>query len=610
MTMTKDAAPGADPEIASICARFDNDPHRMLDILLAVQEARCQIAPDAMDAIAAAVGRSRVAVEGVASFYSFLSSEPQGRVVVRICDDIVDRFAGMDAVVKAFEAGLGIALGQTSADGAVSLELTPCIGLCDQAPAAMVGERVVTRLTPARAGEIARALRAGQSATEALGLAGYVQPLARVQAQVDSQIRVGGPVLLGEAEADAHRDAGLRAAMAMAPAQIVAEVEASGLRGCGGAGFGTAAKWRMAAETPAARRFVLCNADEGEPGTFKDRVLLTERADLVFEGMTIAARAVGAAEGIVYLRGEYRFLSDHLQAVLACRRARGVLGQDFDIRIQMGAGAYVCGEEGALISSCEGLPGEPKTRPPFPVTKGYLGHPTVVNNVETFAHVARILARGAAWFAGFGTAKSRGTKLFSVSGDCARPGVYELPWGTALADLLALAGGADAAAVQVGGPSGQMVGPVSFGRALCHEDLACGGAVVVFSAQRNIVEIVDHYMAFFGQESCGYCTPCRVGTVFLKKAVERLRAGLATPADIDHLKALSATIVQTSRCGLGQSAPQPILSSLAAFPLVYAALTRPEGDGLKPSFNIQAALDGARGIAKRRSYIFDKDFSQ
>jgi [NiFe] hydrogenase diaphorase moiety large subunit len=326
--------------------------------------------------------------------------------------------------------------------------------------------------------------------------------------------------------------------------------------------------------------------------------------------MTIASRAIGAGEGILYLRGEYAYLRPHLEQVLADRRESGTLGQGFDIRIQLGAGAYICGEEGALISSCEGLPGEPKTRPPFPVTRGYLGHPTVVNNVETFAHVARILDRGADWFRAMGTEKSHGTKLFSVSGDCARPGVYELPYGLTLRAFLTLAGGEDAAAVQVGGPSGTLVGRDGFDRRLAFDDLATGGAVIVFSPRRNILEIVDYYLAFFVHESCGYCTPCRVGNVFLKKAIEKFRKGQANEDDIAYLRELSATIIETSRCGLGQTSPNPVLSSLENFPLVYAALTKPAGDGVKATFDIQSAIEGARGIAKRRSYIYDRDFTR
>ena len=605
-TETKVAYP-PDAQIMAICASFGNDHHRMLDILLAVQEERRSITPSTMGTIAAAVGVTRIAVEGAASFYSFLSLAPKGQVTIRLCDDIVDRFSGLDAVVAAFEAELGIKMGETSTDQAFSLEFTPCIGLCDQAPAAMINDVVATRLTAERATAIARALKQGLSPVQVL-VAGHdgLSPYQRVRALVENNIRQPGEVLLGAVP----EDAGLRMTVGLAPSAIIEAVEASGLRGCGGAGFTTGRKWRFAAQAPSDRRFVICNADEGEPGTFKDRVLLTERADLVFEGMTIAARAVGAREGILYLRGEYVYLHEHLQAVLAARRARGVLGADFDIRIQMGAGAYICGEEGALISSCEGLPGEPKTRPPYPVTRGYLGHPTVVNNVETFAHVARILDRGAAWFKAFGTDKSHGTKLFSVSGDCTRPGVYELPYGLTLRALLAHAGAEDAAAVQVGGPSGTMVGRDSLDRRLTFDDLATGGAVIVFSARRNILEIVDYYMSFFVHESCGYCTPCRVGNVFLKKAIEKFRKGQANDDDIVYLKDLSATIIETSRCGLGMTSPNPVLSSLQNFPLVYAALTKPSKDGIKSTFDIQSAISGARDIARRRSYIFDKDFSK
>ncbi len=590
-----------------ICARFGNDPHRMLDILLAVQAQDRWISPATMVAIADATGLTRIAVEGVASFYAFLSLTPKGRVTIRLCDDIIDRFAGLEAVVAVFQDELGLQMGQTSPDGAFSLDYTPCIGMCDQAPAAMINDVVATALTPDRARTIARALKSGQSPERALMPDhASLTPYLRAKAMVADAVRLPGDVLL----CPVPHDAGLQNALALPPATIIDTVEASGLRGCGGAGFTTGRKWRIAAATTDDRRFIICNADEGEPGTFKDRVLLTERADLVVKGMTIAARAVGARDGILYLRGEYAYLRDHLETVLTTRRAAGSLGPTFDIRIQLGAGAYICGEEGALISSCEGLPGEPKNPPPFPVTRGYLGHPTVVNNVETFAHVARILDRGADWFRAMGTDRSHGSKLISISGDCPRPGVYELPYGTTLRDLLTLAGAADAAAVQVGGPSGTMVGRDSFDRRLAFDDLATGGAVIVFNAQRNILEIVDYYLSFFVHESCGYCTPCRVGNVFLKKAIEKFRAGQANASDITYLQDLSATIIETSRCGLGMTSPNPVLSSLKNFPLVYAALTKPSKDGIKATFNIQNAIDDARHIAKRRSHIFDQDFTQ
>jgi len=610
-----EVAPVPEADIAAICARVGNDRHRMLDILREVQDRYRCIAPATMDMIATETGLTRIEVEGVASFYSFLSLSPKGRVTIRLCDDIVDRYAALEGVVSAFEEVLGISIGETSADGAFSLEYTPCIGMCDQAPAAMVNDVVLTKLTPESARSAAAALKAGTPPEQLVSERfAELTPHERAVHMVDNNIRHAGEVLLGPVP----QDAGLDKAAMMTPAQIVTAIEDSGLRGCGGAGFTTGRKWRFAAGERAEKHFVICNADEGEPGTFKDRVLLTERPHLLIEGMTIAARAVGARDGILYLRGEYVYLRELLEEVLEDRRRRGLLGSDihgvkgfdFDVRLQLGAGAYICGEEGALISSCEGLPGEPKTRPPFPVNRGYLGYPTVVNNVETFCHAARILDRGAKWFHAMGTEGSHGTKLFSICGDCLNPGIYELPYGHSVRDILDMVGGGDAAAVQVGGPSGTMIARDSFDRKLTFDDLATGGAIIVFNGSRNILEIVEYYMSFFVHESCGYCTPCRVGNVFLQKAIAKFRKGLANPEDIDYLKDLSGTIIETSRCGLGMTSPNPILSTLKNFPLVYSAVTKPNKDGIRDTFDIQSAIDGARKIAKRRSYIFDRDFTQ
>lgn len=605
----------SEAEVVAICATYGNDRHRMLDILRDMQDRFRCISPQIMTLVARQTGLTRVAVEGVASFYSFLSLKPKGRITIRLCDDIIDRFAGLGDVVHAFEDELGIKVGETTDDGAISLEYTPCIGMCDQAPAAMINDIVVTSLTRDKAREIARALKSGHT-PEQLVSDRFAELSAHERAthMVANNVRHAGAVLLGPVP----DNAGLKKSLDLTPVQIVDTIEASGLRGCGGAGFTTGKKWRFAASAPAERRFVFCNADEGEPGTFKDRVLLTERPHLLVEGMTIAARAVGAREGLIYLRGEYVYLRGLLEGVLAERRARGLLGRgimgvdgfDFDLRIQVGAGAYICGEEGALISSCEGLPGEPKTRPPFPVTRGYLGFPTVVNNVETFCHAARILDRGARWFHDMGSDGSHGTKLFSVSGDCINPGVYELPYGLQVRQLLEMVGGEDAAAVQIGGPSGTMIARDSFERRLSFDDLATGGAIIVFSGERNILEIVEYYMSFFVHESCGYCTPCRVGNVFLQKAIGKFRKGLANPEDIEYLKDLSATIIETSRCGLGMTSPNPILTTLENFPLVYSALAKPSVDRVRATFDIQSAIDSARKLAKRRSYIYDKDFSQ
>jgi len=398
----------------------------------------------------------------------------------------------------------------------------------------------------------------------------------------------------------------------MTPAEVIRDVKTARLRGRGGAGFPTGLKWEFTRGSPGANRFVMCNADEGEPGTFKDRVLLTELPDRVFAGMTIAGYAIGAREGILYLRGEYEYLRSYLEAVLVQRRKDGLLGAKvtgrnpfgFDIRIQMGAGAYVCGEETALLNSCEGLRGDPRNRPPFPAQRGYLGKPTSVNNVETLACVPRILENGSGWFASIGSRQSTGTKLLSVSGDCMRRGVYEVPLGTRLAAVLEMCGAEETQAVQVGGPSGQMVGADEFGRTICFDDLATGGALVVFDEKRDLLEIVSRYMEFFVHESCGYCTPCRVGNVLLKERLDRIRAGRGEAADLDYLQSLGETVRATSRCGLGQTSPNPVLTTLRKFRSTYEArLGTPRG-GDQPGFDPAAGLAEAGALVGRASLHF------
>jgi [NiFe] hydrogenase diaphorase moiety large subunit len=372
---------------------------------------------------------------------------------------------------------------------------------------------------------------------------------------------------------DIPAESGLRRALEMHPLDIVAEVRASGLKGRGGAGFPTAMKWQLAAAAEGATKYVVCNADEGEPGTFKDRVLLSDFADLVFEGMTIASLAIGATGGIVYLRGEYTYLVAHLESVLARRRQANLLGNDilgrkdwnFDIVIHLGSGAYVCGEETALIESLEGHRGEPRNRPPFPVNTGYMGRPTIVNNVETLCLAARVLARGATWFRQYGTHASTGSKLFSVSGDCAKPGVYELPMGITIADLLVEVGGLGAKAVQVGGASGHCVPSRLFDRTLAFEDAPTGGSIIIFGQQRDMLAVARNFMEFFVDESCGQCTPCRYGNSVLLDGIERLEKGTCSIRHLNELKALGETMELASKCGLGQSAPKAFLSIIEHF---------------------------------------------
>ncbi len=366
---------------------------------------------------------------------------------------------------------------------------------------------------------------------------------------------------------------GLRKALAMPRVDIIDMVRDSKLKGRGGAGFPTGIKWNFAAAEKRTPKYVMCNADEGEPGTFKDRLILSEYADLVMEGMTIGGRAIGASLGLIYLRAEYAYLRKHLEDTIKRRKAENLLGQNicgvegfnFNIMVAMGAGAYVCGEETALIESLEGFRGEPRNRPPFPVVSGFLNRPSVVNNVETLAWVPCIMVNGVDWFKSIGTNNSTGHKLFSVSGDCEKPGVYEFPFGITVADLLKEVGGSDAKAVQIGGASGRCVPKKDFERRLAFEDVPTGGSVIVIGPGRDMLDLAHNIMDFFVDESCGQCTPCRVGNDKLLKGVEMLKAGTCSDEYLDELKGLANTMQVASKCGLGQSSSVALLSIIEHF---------------------------------------------
>lgn len=600
--------------IQKSCACFANDPKRMIDILWSVQDQLGWISPETMVLIAKHTNTYRVEVEGVVSFYSFFHQKPQGKFIIYLCDDIIDRHAGMSDIEQTIKETLNIEPGQTTDDGLFSFHHTPCIGMSDQAPAALINHIVVSKLSPTKIKKTLQTLKK-HGCVDSLFKGTNPSYLDLVHRMVKSNIRKAGALLL-----DKHMsESGLEKALSLYPNEIIDTLQASKLKGRGGAGFSLATKWQTAKNTEAPESYVICNADEGEPGTFKDRVLLTERANLVFEGMTIAAYTIGSSQGILYLRAEYRYLLPHLEHILEQRRHKGLLGQaisfnpenkaifHFDIRIQLGAGAYICGEESSLISSCEGKRGEPKNKPPFPAEVGYLGCPTVVNNVETFCNVPLIFEKGQEWFNSMGTEESKGTKLLSICGDCSKPGVYEFPFGITVREALKAAGASDAAAVQVGGASGELIAKADFDRKLCFEDLPTAGAIMIFNQERNILGIVEYFMQFFIDESCGYCTPCRVGNVFLQQTLQKIRQGLGEKSDLDYLKQLSKTIIQTSRCGFGHTSPNPILSSMKNFPLVYSALLKEHNDGLQAGFHIDDALKESRIIAKRRSMIYDPE---
>lgn len=368
-----------------------------------------------------------------------------------------------------------------------------------------------------------------------------------------------------------HRLA-LEKAFKLSPPDIVMEIRDAGLKGRGGAGFPTGTKWLLALSAVADKKFVICNADEGEPGTFKDRVLLDEYTNLVIDGMIIGGYAIQAIEGIIYLRAEYKYLLHKLERFLDEKRENNQLGKNilgsgfnFDITIRLGSGAYVCGEETALIESLEGHRGEARNRPPFPVNTGFMGYPTIVNNVETFASAAIIISKGADWFREIGISKSYGTKLVSISGDCKKPGVYEVPFGISINDLLKMVQADEAKAVQVGGASGLCIPESQFDRRISFEDLSTGGSVMIFNKSRDMLHILKNFMEFFVEESCGQCTPCRIGNKKLLEGVELIEKGKCSYTYLNELIELGKSMQLASKCGLGQSSPNPFISILTNF---------------------------------------------
>lgn len=383
------------------------------------------------------------------------------------------------------------------------------------------------------------------------------------------EIERKGPVIFGEIKPYA----GLKHALEIGKAGVLEVIRESNLRGRGGAGFPVGLKWNLAAEVADEKKYVVCNADEGEPGTFKDRVLLTEYASLFFEGMVIAALAIGAEEGFLYLRGEYESFVPSLKKELKKIREANGLGKNilgykgfnFDIEIRLGAGAYVCGEETALIESLEGNRGEPRNRPPFPVNTGYNGYPTIVNNVETLAAVTHIIAKGAKWFKGIGTEKSSGSKLLSISGDCKKPGVYEVPFGISIREIIKIAEAKDVKAAQIGGASGVCVDKRQFNRKIAYEDISTGGSIIIFNQKRDMLKVSENFLKFFEEESCGQCTPCREGIPVLLEGLKMIEEGKCSQDYLDDLLSLCETMQLASKCGLGQSAPNAFLSIINTF---------------------------------------------
>lgn len=600
-----------------VIARYRRDSTCMVQILREVQEACDWIPPEAIDRIQAVLGVARAEIESVAGFYSFLYLQPRGRYRILFSDNITDRMQGSEALLEQLCRSLWVEPGKVSEDGLLSIDRTSCTGMCDQGPGMLVNNRAITRLTAVRIEQIAELVRnqrpLNEWPAEFFDVADHIrradilldQPMQPGDALRAARERVPSDGLIAS-NMRSWRE-GLPSGIG-GPAAMLDEIKRANLRGRGGAGFMTGLKWEACRNAPlkaGQQRIIVCNADEGEPGTFKDRVLLGSYADQVFEGMTAAAYAIGAQRGFLYLRGEYRYLLDALNATLNARRKANLLGRDilgipgadFDIDIHLGAGAYVCGEESALIESLEGKRGTPRNRPPFPVTNGYLDQPTIVNNVETFAAVALIALKGGDWYAAFGTRHSAGTKLLSVSGDCARPGIYEYPYGVTVRQVLEDCGASDTQAVQISGPSGICLSEAEFDRAIGFEDIPTAGAFTVFDRSRDMFEVARAYVHFFQHESCGFCTPCRVGTSLLKKLMDKLHDGHGSPYDLGEIEKLDKLLQSMSHCGLGHTAGNPVIDTIARFRPAYEK--RMVHDQFVPAFDLDRALSTARQMTGR-----------
>jgi [NiFe] hydrogenase diaphorase moiety large subunit len=588
----------------AIIKKYNGDKTRLMDILIDTQDAFGFIQAKAADQIAESLDISSVDLEQTISFYHFFSQQSRGKYTIYLNNSAVANMHGRRDVARAFEKEVGAKFGEVSDDGLIGLFDTSCIGMNDQEPAAIINGMVFTRLTPFRVKEIVRDIRDGVD-VENMFQASYGDgnnSLKLIRAVVNNHIMKKGPVL----SSDYVSGEAIKKIIDWTPQEVIEEVKLSNIRGRGGAGFPTGLKWDFCSKSHGERRYVFCNADEGEPGTFKDRVIMTERPRLLFEGMTVAAYAIGAEEGILYLRYEYKYLHKFLESILEELRDKHLLGKsiggkkgfNFDIRIQFGAGAYVCGEESALIESAEGKRGEPRDRPPFPVEKGYLQQPTIVNNVETLCAVVKVILKGGAWYKGFGTHESTGTKLLSVSGDCRYPGIYEVEWGFSVDDILEMVGGENVQAVQIGGPSGSCIGPNEFERILGYEDLATGGSLIIINTRRDILkDIVLNFTDFFIEESCGSCSPCRTLPMLLKHKLLKIIEGKGVMQDLMDIERWSV-IMRANRCGLGHTALNPILSTLKNFRHLYLDKIQKEVE-FDMGFRLEAAIREGKLAANR-----------
>ena len=555
----------------------------LLDCLWEYQNQHGYIRDEDMESCSRQFDISKIELEGVISFYHFFHRRPSGRFIIYLNNSIVSEFKGFHRVREAFERETGARFGELDPGGVFGLFETSCIGLSDQEPAALINFHPFTNLNTLKVRQIIASLKQGV-------------PVDELCDEVEDNIRYIPPGKRAVFFREYFPGNSITKLGGMKPEEVIEEINRSKLSGRGGAFFPTGLKWGLCRQQEAKPKYIVCNADEGEPGTFKDRVLMNAMPGLVLEGMAIAGYAVGAREGILYLRAEYSWMKEKLEKEaerlyrmgLLGKNAAGIEGFDFDIRLQLGAGSYVVGEETAMLNSMEGKRGEARVKQYYPIERGFLGKPTVVNNVETLCAAARIIELGAGHFLKTGTVTSPGTKLISVSGDCHQPGVYEIEYGMKVEELLKLCHADDPYYIQLSGPSGECISMADKGRVLSKDDLSCGGAFMVFSKHRDILQILLNFAAFFKEESCGVCTPCRAGNFILQRKLEKIKLGLAQRSDYDDIRQWGHIMQTASRCGLGKTATNTLIKALDTFPDFFEVQ---QGEGLTRKFDLNKATE-------------------
>lgn len=498
-------------------------------------------------------------VHGVIEFYSLFYNEQVGKKFIRVCTDPACALKGADELLNHLCKHYDVEAGQTTEDLSLTIERSPCLGLCEQAPAALVDDDAETNISP-------------DFHSYDLGIP--QSPVYGSIRELTSNCGDGTTTLAKYGEYSAYKKA-----LKIKPEAVIAEIKASGLVGRGGAAFPAGIKWEGAARAEGSQKYVICNADESEPGTFKDRILLLDDPHRTIEGMCIAAYAIGASRGYIYIRGEYPYIVPVLENALIEARDAGYLGGKFDIEVRVGAGAYICGEETALFESIEGKRGFPRVKPPFPTTNGLFGKPTVINNVETLCNVPLIISKGSVEYRKMGTEKSPGSKLFCVSGDVVKPGLYEIPFGVTLRELLNMAGGITdkkpLKAALFGGAAGAFATSAHLDVKLTFEDLRAAGlplgsgVVMVFDETRDIRDVLKRLGKFFAHESCGKCYPCQMGTQRQMEILNRVAKGDVLPDDFIRLEDVGWTMTDASLCGLGQTAASAVLSAMKLWPELF-----------------------------------------